>query len=54
MELNFPQKKTNYLPRISCSDRYRKEVDDKRKELNISYTNMIRLAFERTWKIKSE
>ena len=52
--ITLPKKKDNFLPRISCSTSYRHIVEAKKKELGISYTNMIRLAFEDTWDIPRE
>jgi len=54
MGIIIPQKKNDFLPRISCSTRYRNQVEKKKKELKITYTNMIRLAFEQVWKIPKE
>lgn len=53
-DIKMPLPKDDYLPRISCSTEYKKAVEKFRKDKPISYSNMIRIAFEQTWGIPTE
>lgn len=50
----IPELKNDFLPRISCSTGYRRQVSEFKKANKISYSNMVRIAFEKVWGIPKE
>jgi len=54
MSKPLKRKKTVYLPVVKCSKEYKEQVEAILKKEEMTYAEMVRYAFARTYQVQSE